>query len=252
LKPTVFNLSRFQSFVENGPVAGFASSPGAALRVRAMSILNSSEFSGRISSRHRAAANSSCAGRLKALCPGAWTMIAHLPIGGFAHLLAGGFLLLFNAGLAAQDPASNERPPPLSQKEDRPKVEIAQKAGEPKEISFDDLVFEMEKGGKFERSMLTDKINQMDGSKIRIRGFIRPAFKETGISKFVFVRDNQECCFGPGAALYDCILVELAGDKTTDYTVRPITVLGTLFLKEFKGPDGNIWAVYRMKNAAVE
>lgn len=165
-------------------------------------------------------------------------------------LLIGAALLTQSA--PAQDPAPPDRPPPISQKEDRPKVEFAQKEGEPKEISFDDLVFEMEKGGKFERSMLTEKILQMNGEQIRIRGFIRPAFKETGISKFVFVRDNQECCFGPGAALYDCILVELGGEKTTDYTVRPITVLGTLYLKEFKGPDGNIWAIYRMKNASVE
>lgn len=165
-------------------------------------------------------------------------------------------ILLFSfpliQSLQGQETAPPNRPPPVSQKEDRPKVELAQKEGEPKEISFDDLVFEMEKGGKFERSMLTEKILQMNGARIRIRGFIRPAFKETGISKFVFVRDNQECCFGPGAALYDCILVELGEEKTTDYTIRPITVLGTLSLKEYKGPDGNIWAIYRMKNASVE
>lgn len=175
--------------------------------------------------------------------PRGWKVVAGL----FASTL-----FLAEGSARAQAPAVPDRPPPLSQKEDRPKVEIAQKAGEPKEISFDDLVFEMEKGGQFKRTMLTEKINQMDGAQVRIRGFIRPAFKETGISKFVFVRDNQECCFGPGAALYDCILVELAGDKTTDYTVRPITVLGTLYLKEFKGPDGNIWAIYRMKNASVQ
>ena len=172
------------------------------------------------------------------------------------QLAANATVLLFSFMLTpsaqGQEPAAPDRPPPVSQKEDRPKVEFAQKAGEPKQISFDDLVFAMEKGGKFERSMLTEKILQMNGEQIRIRGFIRPAFKETGISKFVFVRDNQECCFGPGAALYDCILVELGGEKTTDYTVRPITVLGTIYIKEFKGPDGNIWAIYRMKNASVE
>ena len=176
-------------------------------------------------------------------------------LGSHATILLFSFLLM--QSVQGQEPAAPDRPPPdsqkaVSQKEDRPKVEFAQKEGEPKEISFDDLVFEMEKGGKFERSMLTEKILQMNGERIRIRGFIRPAFKETGISKFVFVRDNQECCFGPGAALYDCILVELGGEKTTDYTVRPITVLGTLYMKEFKGPDGNIWAIYRMKNASVE
>lgn len=190
-----------------------------------------------------------------AIAPAGFRCAILFPNGWKAAAIAA-VILLLNLGWTpsadAQDRAPPDRPPPVSQKEDRPKVEFAQKAGEPKEISFDDLVFEMEKGGKFERSMLTEKILQMNGEQIRIRGFIRPAFKETGISKFVFVRDNQECCFGPGAALYDCILVELGGDKTTDYTVRPITVLGTLYLKEFKGPDGNIWAIYRMKNASVE
>lgn len=132
-----------------------------------------------------------------------------------------------------------------------PSVE-ASRDQEPRDITFDDLTFEMEKGGAFERSLLTPKINELDGARIRLRGFIRPSYKQSGISKFVFVRDNQECCFGPGAALYDCVLVELADEQTTDYTVRPIRLVGEFFLKEFKGPDGKIWAIYRMRNAHVE
>ncbi len=119
------------------------------------------------------------------------------------------------------------------------------------ELTFDDLAFEMEKTEKFKRTMLTPKINSYDGSTIRLRGFIRPSFSQSGLTKFVFVRDNKECCFGPGAALYDCVLVRLAKGNKTDFTVRPVTIEGTFYLKEYQGPDGKVWSIYRMKDAAV-
>jgi hypothetical protein len=134
------------------------------------------------------------------------------------------------------------------------KVESAQEDANPSviDVSFDDIKFEMEVGSKFKQEMLTDKIRSYDGKTLRIRGFIRPSFKPDGLTKFVFVRDNQECCFGPGAALYDCIMVQLAEGVETEYSLRPITVKGTFFFKQYKGPDGEIWAIYRMKDAVVE
>ena len=119
------------------------------------------------------------------------------------------------------------------------------------ELTFDDLTFEMEKTEKFKRSMLTERINSYDGGRVRLRGFIRPSFSQSGLTKFVFVRDNKECCFGPGAALYDCVLVRLAKGKKTEYTVRPVTIEGEFYLKEYEGPDGKVWSIYRMKDAFV-
>jgi hypothetical protein len=120
------------------------------------------------------------------------------------------------------------------------------------ELTFDDIKFEIEVGEPFERGMLTRNIELLDQLKIRIRGFIRPSFKQSGLDKFVFVRDNQECCFGPGAALYDCILVELVKGTTTDFSVRPVTISGTFYVREYLGPDGETWAIFRMKDARVE
>lgn len=120
------------------------------------------------------------------------------------------------------------------------------------ELTFDDLKFEMEKGSKFDRSLLTEKINSYDNNTITVRGYIRPSFSQSGLKKFIFVRDNKECCFGPGAALYDCILVRLAKGSTTDFTVRPITIQGTFTLKEYEGPDGKVWSIYRMNGADVK
>ena len=120
------------------------------------------------------------------------------------------------------------------------------------DLTFDDLKFEMEKGEAFDRSMLTPTINSYHQGKVRLRGYIRPSFSQTGLTKFIFVRDNKECCFGPGAAIFDCVLVRLASGSKTNYTVRPITIEGQFFLKEYRGPDGKVWSIYRMKHAQVK
>lgn len=120
------------------------------------------------------------------------------------------------------------------------------------DLTFDDLKFEMEKGSPFHRKLLTPKINEYHNSTVKLRGYIRPSFTQTGLSKFIFVRDNKECCFGPGAAIFDCVLVRLEAGLETDFTVRPISIEGKFSLKEYKGPDGNVWSIYRMTDAKVK
>lgn len=118
------------------------------------------------------------------------------------------------------------------------------------DLTFDDIKFEMDKEAEFEREFLTERINELDGRVIKIRGYILPSFKHSQISKFILVRDNQECCFGPGAALCDCILVSLQKGHEIEYTVRPVTVEGKFYVKEWK-TGGKVLAVFRMKNARL-
>lgn len=118
--------------------------------------------------------------------------------------------------------------------------------------TFDDLRFDIEVGEPFKRKMLPGPIEAMDGQPIRIRGFILPTPQKRGIKQFVLVRDNQECCFGPGAALFDCILVEMNEGQTAEYTIRPVAVTGTFGIQEFVGPDGKHLAIYRIAGETVK
>ncbi len=121
------------------------------------------------------------------------------------------------------------------------------------EATFDDLKFEMTKTELFDRAMLTPKVNALMGKKIRVRGYIFPTLRKTGLNRIVLVRDNMECCFGPGAALFDCILVTMAPGKTAEYTIRPVAVEGTIRLEELQGgPDGRPLAIYQMVGDKVE
>jgi len=84
-----------------------------------------------------------------------------------------------------------------------------------RDITFDAIKFEMQKEEPFMRSMITPAIEKLNNTKIRIRGYIYPSL-QASLSEFVLVRDNMQCCFGPGAALYDCIVVQMDGGKTIE------------------------------------
>ncbi len=135
--------------------------------------------------------------------------------------------------------------------EDRSSRTTARAKGD---LTFDDIKFDIQKGADFERSMLPKEIEDLSKKTIRIRGWILPdsVFKQSGIEEFVLVRDNQECCFGPGAALYDCIMIKMEKGKTANYTTRPVAVKGKFEVEELKFPDGKHYAIYKMTATEVK
>jgi hypothetical protein len=181
-------------------------------------------------------------------------------------LCAGGISLLSGCGSeqagantptasgGSSDPVADAKAASQQKPKLRPgaKTVVLSKAGDkPYDKTFDDLRFNMTVGEKFKRSMLTKGIESMSGERIRIRGYILPTPQKHGIQQFVLVRDNQECCFGPGAALYDCILVEMKKGNTADFTIRPIAVEGTFNVREF-AIDGKDLAIYQMDGESAQ
>jgi len=130
-------------------------------------------------------------------------------------------------------------------------VALSPAGDKPYDKTFDDIRFDIQPGEPFRREMLPKEIEAMAGQRIRIRGYILPTAQKRGITAFVLVRDNQECCFGPGAALYDCILVEMQPGKTVEYSIRPVAVEGIFNINEFRGPDGNHLAIYHLRGESV-
>ena len=161
----------------------------------------------------------------------------------------------------ADGPAATDDSPAAAAAEETAKTqsEASKPAAEARpaaiaDITFDDIKFDIQPDEPFKRSMLTEKIEKLGGRPIRIRGFILPSFKQTGLTQFVLVRDNLSCCFGPGAALYDCIVVEMKPGKSTDYSLYPVAVEGTFTIREFKDPsdpDGKVLAIYHLDGESV-
>ncbi len=132
-------------------------------------------------------------------------------------------------------------------------AETPEESGAVKSATFDDIKFEMKKEDKFKQRMLTDKINGLFDKTIRIRGYILPSFKQNGLTQFVLVRDNMECCFGPGAALYDCIVVHMVEGHTASFSVRPVTVEGKFTFQKLEDPvNGALRAIYHLDGVSVK
>jgi hypothetical protein len=121
-----------------------------------------------------------------------------------------------------------------------------------RDITFDTIKFDMQKDEPFKRSMITAAIERLEKSKIRIRGYILPSFQQSGLTQFVLVRDNMQCCFGPGAALFDCIVVEMDSGQTTEFTTQPVAVEGVFSINELRNPEGKCLAIYHLQAQRVQ
>jgi hypothetical protein len=117
------------------------------------------------------------------------------------------------------------------------------------QISFDDLKLGLNREKPYESSLLTDKIRQLEGKTVRIRGFVHPADKSHGITYFVLVRDH-------GIDLIDscskCIVVDLVSPATLDFVNHAIDVEGVFSLREVKTPEGDVVAIYHLDGKKTE
>ena len=173
----------------------------------------------------------------------------HFPAKIFATLLA--ILFFSGCGQDTKAPLSfDDKDSPETQEHRSQQRQRINRNGI-REISFDDIVFEMKEDTPFSQELLPERVTSLVGQQIRIRGYILPSFQQTGLTQFVLVRDNMECCFGPGAALYDCVVVKMLSGRTAEFSIRPVAVTGTFGIKELKGPDGNHLAVYSLIGESV-
>ncbi|MDB4680213.1 hypothetical protein OAE80_04435 [Planctomycetaceae bacterium] len=122
-------------------------------------------------------------------------------------------------------------------------------------VSYDDLdllkVLNMEPVPTDAASHFPDWMTALDGEKVRIRGFMYPPFRETGIEFFVLARDNQICCFGRNPKVYDLISVEMREGVTTNFILnRPFDVVGTFRIRPEADGD-ELYGLYEITDAKV-
>ena len=122
-------------------------------------------------------------------------------------------------------------------------------------VSYDDIdllkVLNMEPVPADCVEYFPDWLRNLDGQRIRIRGFMYPPFETTGIRGFVLARDNQICCFGRYPKRYDVIDVFMRRGVTTDYIQnRPFDVVGTFHIQP-EDDDGELYQLYVIDDAVV-
>lgn len=94
-------------------------------------------------------------------------------------------------------------------------------------------------------------LQQLDGQRIRIKGYMYPTFRSEGLKGFVLTRDTGECCFGPNAFVYFLIKVRLAAKEKTDYIHgKPFDVEG-IFRIDPQADDSGLFQLYRIEDAKM-
>ena len=94
-------------------------------------------------------------------------------------------------------------------------------------------------------------LKDLDGKRLRIRGFMFPPFQETDIPAFVLARDNQICCFGRDPKRYDVIDVVMREGVTTNYIQnRPFDVVGVFHIAP-ESSEGELYQLYVIDDAIV-
>ena len=94
-------------------------------------------------------------------------------------------------------------------------------------------------------------LKDLNGKRIRIRGFMRPSFSQTGLESFMMGRDNKACCFPGVAKVYDLFPVKMRDGVTTDFILnRPFDVVGVFHIKLWI-LDGKLERIYQIEDAVV-
>ena len=139
-----------------------------------------------------------------------------------------------------------------------PKLLIAEKTfrtGTPENslrVSYDDIdpekIFDIKEIAKDTPKYFPDWLRGLDGKRIRLRGFMIPAFQESGLTHFTLARDTSACCFGPNPKVCYLIEVSMRDGQTTDYIVdRPFDVVGVFHIGDVVSPG----KLYTLDDAIV-
>ena len=123
-------------------------------------------------------------------------------------------------------------------------------------VSYDDLdllkVLNLEPVTSDAVDLMPAWLRELSGQRIRIRGFMYPTFEAEGLERFVLARDNQICCFGREAKVYDLVQVDLRPGKTTRYIppTRAFDVVGQ-FKIDLISVDGKPFGLYYIEDAEI-
>ncbi|GAB4136555.1 MAG: hypothetical protein Tsb009_03680 [Planctomycetaceae bacterium] len=122
-------------------------------------------------------------------------------------------------------------------------------------VTYDDInllkVLNMDPVLPDAHKMFPDWLKNLDGKRIRIRGFMSPSFKSTGLTSFLMGRDNKACCFPGRAKIYDLFPVKLRDGVTTEYIQnRPFDVVGVFQIKPWQ-EDGEWLRLYQIVDAVI-
>ena len=125
----------------------------------------------------------------------------------------------------------------------------APKKGEVLEMSIKELGnfdYDSEHGGN-----IPADVKQLNGSHIRLKGFMIPMDQAQNITQFALVPSLFACCYGQPPQIQHTIVVNCPKGKAVSYSPDEIVVDGELKVEE-KKDDGYIVSIFEMTASSVK
>jgi hypothetical protein len=119
-------------------------------------------------------------------------------------------------------------------------------------ITFDDLNIGMQADMAFRDFLLTERVKELDGQKVRLIGYMHGGVSQIkDLSEFVLLQ-NLQCKFGPGGQADHLVRVMVKPGVEASYSTGAVQVEGVLKIVPYQGPDGNTWSVYDLVGEQVK
>lgn len=92
----------------------------------------------------------------------------------------------------------------------------------------------------------------LNGKNILIKGYVFPGQRQSGITQFLLVRDQGDCCFGGNPKITDRILVSLKDPKGFDFSGKLFKVAGEFHIEQpMQAADAQGIVLYHLANAEL-
>ena len=97
---------------------------------------------------------------------------------------------------------------------------------------------------------IPEDVRALDGSTVKVDGFMIPTESADKISKFVLVPDLFACCFGQPPELQHTVMVVCPPGKAVSYFPDRISVQGTLKVGE-KREEGYVLSIFELSATSI-
>ncbi len=92
----------------------------------------------------------------------------------------------------------------------------------------------------------------LDGKEVFIKGYVYPGQLQDGITRFLLVRDQGECCFGGNPKITDRVLVSLSDPKGFRFSNKLFKVAGVFHvMPPVAAVDAKGAVLYRLDDAQL-
>ena len=78
----------------------------------------------------------------------------------------------------------------------------------------------------------SEKSQKLDGTKVFLKGYVRPGAKRTNLKNFILVGDFGDCCFGGNPKITEIVAVNIVSDDLIDHSYFLRKIGGTFRLNK--------------------